>query len=109
VNRAGAALRDAAAKFSAGQPDMFTDHPQQRGIGFYVDAMRTTIDVQLGHDFSSTGFGIFDAMYVCNAAANLLAAGTTLAVLRLRWAAFAHAVRQIMLAPGNGQLKTAAC
>ena len=53
-----AALSDAATVFGAGQSDVFTDHPQQRGIGFNVDVVRTTIDVQLGHDFSSTGFRI---------------------------------------------------
>ncbi len=32
VHRAGAALRDAAAVFGAGQADVLADHPQQRRV-----------------------------------------------------------------------------
>jgi hypothetical protein len=43
--------------------------------------------------------------WACGVAANLLA-GNTPAVLGLQWIGFAHAVRQIMLAPVYGQPKT---
>ena len=46
--------------------------------------------------------------FVRSAAANLLLTGSIPAVLPLRWDCIAHAGWQIMLAPGDGQLKTGA-
>ena len=38
VHGAGAALRDAAAVLGAGQPELLAQHPQQRRIGFGIEA-----------------------------------------------------------------------
>ncbi len=39
VHGAGAALRDAAAVFGAGQADVLADHPKQRRVGIDVDVV----------------------------------------------------------------------
>ena len=50
VNGAGAALRDAAAVFGAGQADVFPDRPEQRRVGFDVDVDDFSIDVEAHHN-----------------------------------------------------------
>src|SRR6185295_2710257 len=44
VNRAGAALRDAAAVFCPREPNLLADHPEQRRRRVDVDIMRLSID-----------------------------------------------------------------
>ena len=44
MDRAGAALRDAAAIFRAGETDLLADHPEQRRRRVDVDIMRLSID-----------------------------------------------------------------
>src|SRR5882672_2600689 len=51
-NRAGAALRDAAAIFGAGQPDVFTDRPKQRRVRLNVDIDCLSVDAELCHRIS---------------------------------------------------------
>src|SRR4029453_12092100 len=52
VNRAGAALGDAAAIFGAGQPDVFPDRPKQRRVRLDVDIDRLSVDSELCHRIS---------------------------------------------------------
>src|SRR6266567_7642932 len=52
VNRAGAALGDAAAIFGAGQPDVFTDRPKQRRVRLDVDIGCLSVDAELCHRIS---------------------------------------------------------
>ena len=49
VHRAGAALRDAAAVFGAGEADLLADDPQQRRIGLHLHVTDLAIDVELCH------------------------------------------------------------
>src|SRR6266700_5157595 len=49
VNRAGAALGDAAAIFGAGQPDVFTDRPKQRRVRLDIDIDGLSVDAELCH------------------------------------------------------------
>src|SRR6267378_3995055 len=49
VDRAGAALRDAAAVFGAGQADLLADHPEQRRVGVDVEVMRLPVNGQTDH------------------------------------------------------------
>src|SRR5882672_11103531 len=51
-NRAGAALRDAAAIFGAGQPDVVTDRPKQRRVRLDVDIDCLSVDAELCHRIS---------------------------------------------------------
>src|SRR5262249_26130116 len=55
VHRAGAALRDAAAVFRAGEADLLADHPQERGIGLHLHVTDTAIDVELSHELPLAG------------------------------------------------------
>ena len=50
VHRAGAALRDAAAVFGAGEPDLLADDPQQRRIGLDLHVTDLAVDVELCHE-----------------------------------------------------------
>src|SRR6202030_1625529 len=52
VDRAGAALRDAATIFGAGHAERIAQHPQQRGVGLDVDVMALTIDDEGWHSVS---------------------------------------------------------
>src|SRR3954469_23812060 len=52
VTRAGAAWGDAAAIFGAGQPDVFTERPKQRGVRLDVDIDRLSVDAELCHRIS---------------------------------------------------------
>src|SRR5580704_7226663 len=49
VYGAGAALGDAAAVFGAGQADRVADDPEQRRVGFNVDAVRLSVDGKGNH------------------------------------------------------------
>jgi hypothetical protein len=51
VNRAGAALGDAAAIFGAGQPDVFPDRPKQRRVRLDVDIDCLSVDAELAIAF----------------------------------------------------------
>ena len=46
VNRASAALADTATVFCASEPDVFADHPQQRGVGLDLDVVSFAIDIE---------------------------------------------------------------
>ena len=55
VQRACAALSDAAAELRAGQPDLIADHPQQRRLRVRVDGMPRAVDDELErHTLSSS-------------------------------------------------------
>ena len=47
VQRAGAALPDAAAELGAGQPDVIADHPEQRRLRVGIDGMHGSVDGQI--------------------------------------------------------------
>ena len=47
VQRAGAALPDAAAELRARQPDVIANHPQQRGLRVGIDGMPRSVDDQI--------------------------------------------------------------
>src|SRR6267142_1654743 len=49
MDGAGAALRDAAAVFRAGETDMLADDPQQRRIGLGLHIHRLAVDIELCH------------------------------------------------------------
>jgi hypothetical protein len=49
VNRARAALGDAATVFRAGQAQRITQHPQERGVGIDIDFVRLSVDRETGH------------------------------------------------------------
>src|ERR1700686_3094773 len=49
VHGAGAALRDAAAVFGAGQSDRIADDPEQWRVGFNVDVVRLSVDGKGNH------------------------------------------------------------
>ena len=55
VHGAGAALRDAAAVFRAGEADLLADDPQERGICFHLDVADSSIDVELCHELPLAG------------------------------------------------------
>src|SRR5262249_8424115 len=48
--RAGAALGDAAAVFGSGEPDLLTQHPQQRSLVLDIEPMRGPVDLDGDHD-----------------------------------------------------------
>src|SRR6267378_709773 len=49
MHRAGAALRDAAAVFGAGEAHLLADHPEQGGVGLRLHVTDPAIDIELGH------------------------------------------------------------
>jgi hypothetical protein len=49
MHRAGAALRDAAAVFGAGQADVLADRPEQGRAVVDVDVVVLAVDVETGH------------------------------------------------------------
>jgi hypothetical protein len=49
MHGAGAALRDAAAVFGAGQADLFPQHPEQGRVGVDIDLMSFSIDAESSH------------------------------------------------------------
>ena len=49
VHGAGAALRDAAAVFRAGEADLLPQHPQQRGVGLHVHLDGFAVDDEARH------------------------------------------------------------
>jgi hypothetical protein len=49
VNRAGAALGDAATVLRAGEADLFPDRPQQWRARVYVDVIAFTVDGETDH------------------------------------------------------------
>ena len=49
MHRAGAALRDAAAEFRAGQADHVAQHPKQRRIGLDIDLLGRSVDFDRDH------------------------------------------------------------
>src|SRR5262245_6816630 len=51
---AGPALGNAAAIARAGQPDRVAQHPKQRGVGFHIHVIRSSIDGETGHSFLPT-------------------------------------------------------
>src|SRR5262245_51405937 len=51
---AGPALSNAAAIARAGQPDRVAQHPKQRGVGFHIHVIRSSIDGRTGHSFLLT-------------------------------------------------------
>src|SRR5262245_24840341 len=55
MHRAGPALGNAAAVTRAGQPDRVAQHPEQRGVGFHIHVIRSSIDGETGHSFLPTG------------------------------------------------------
>src|SRR4029079_15791608 len=58
VHRAGAALRDAAAVFRAGQADVLADDPQERRVVLDAHVADLAVDVQLSHvSPPSTAYG----------------------------------------------------
>src|ERR1043166_3083515 len=50
MDRACAALGDAAAEFRAGETDLLPDHPQERHIRLRLHVAYLAIDVELGHE-----------------------------------------------------------
>ena len=72
---AGAALRDAAAVFRAGQADLLADHPQERGLSASTSTSRTLpLMLSLAMSFlSRVAFG-----------ANLVLAGPARRAWRIR-------------------------
>src|SRR5215510_16539544 len=50
VHGAGAALRDAAAVFRAGEADLLADHPQERGIRLDLHVVDFAVDVEFCHE-----------------------------------------------------------
>ena len=55
MDRAGAALRDTAAVFGAGQADILPDRPEQWRVGIDVDVMIFAIDIKANHSRTSQG------------------------------------------------------
>ena len=53
MDRAGAALRDAAAVFGAGQADVLPDRPEQRRLGLDVDVVIFAVDIEAYHSQTS--------------------------------------------------------
>ena len=53
VHRARAAQAHAAAEFGAGEPQVFADHPEQRGIRWRVSKVALTVDRQIRHGWVS--------------------------------------------------------
>src|SRR5205085_1893556 len=53
MDRAGAALRDAAAVFCPGEADRVTQCPKQWGVGLHIDIVGLAIDRQGWHSASS--------------------------------------------------------
>src|SRR5882762_3782151 len=49
-----AALRDAAAVFRSGESDLLPQHPEQRGVGFYVDLDKFAVDAKACHLVASS-------------------------------------------------------
>ena len=49
MDRAGAALGDAAAVFGAGQPERVAQDPKQRGVGIDIDLVRLSVDRETRH------------------------------------------------------------
>jgi hypothetical protein len=49
VDRAGAALRDAATKLGAGQTDRIAQRPEQRRIGLEIDLVLRSVDQKRDH------------------------------------------------------------
>src|SRR3954447_22483225 len=49
MDRAGAALRDTAAVFGAGEADLLANDPQERSVGFRFYLTKGAIDVELCH------------------------------------------------------------
>jgi hypothetical protein len=52
MHRARAALRNTAAVFGSGEPDLFANNPQEWRLGLYVDLVDFTVDVQRYHSFA---------------------------------------------------------
>jgi len=52
MHRARAALRNTAAVFGSGEPDLFANNPQEWRLGLYVDLVDFTIDVERYHGVS---------------------------------------------------------
>ena len=61
VNRARAALGDAAAVFRAGETDMLADHPQEWRVTLHLHVVRRPIDVELGHELPPFAHSIASA------------------------------------------------
>src|SRR5262245_18617253 len=53
MNRAGAALRYAAAILGAGETNLLANDPEQRRVGLHLDVARSAIDIELRHRASS--------------------------------------------------------
>src|SRR5262249_18007937 len=53
MDRAGTALRDAAAVFRAGQTNILTNRPQQRRLGADIDVVGLSVYVKTSHSQSS--------------------------------------------------------
>src|SRR5438270_3234521 len=51
MHRAGAALRDAAAVFGAGEAHLLADHPEQRGVGLRLHVTEPAFDIVLSHRY----------------------------------------------------------
>jgi hypothetical protein len=56
MDRAGAALRDAAAIFGSGQSDVFPDDPEQRCVGLDVDIESFAVYFEVCHRRSPDWF-----------------------------------------------------
>jgi hypothetical protein len=52
MHGAGAALRDAAAEFGAGQSDLIANDPEQRRLRLDVELMRVAVDGDGDHEMS---------------------------------------------------------
>jgi hypothetical protein len=65
MDGAGAALGDAAAILSAGQPDRVAQHPQQRGVGIDIDLMGLSIHGEISHLQTSMHRRLEEAMIDC--------------------------------------------
>ena len=53
MDGAGAALRDAAAIFGAGESHLLADDPEQRRIVLHLDFTELAVDVELCHSILS--------------------------------------------------------
>jgi hypothetical protein len=58
LHGAGAALRDAAAEFGAGQPNHITQNPQQRHVVWQIERMTLPVNVKRKHPASKANHPI---------------------------------------------------
>src|SRR5712691_8386482 len=89
VNRAGAALGDAAAIFGAGQPDVFTDRPKQRRVRLDVDIDGLSVDAELCHGISLRVARSGAAMLI---ALNAISVAFTILINAIKFALLAGAI-----------------